>query len=484
MAPTHVHFLEVRLFHEPLLGEDPRLSTAPLLLDFETAQPGIGRPPGLCDMKIVQITPGAAGMYCGGCMKDNALVAAMRRQGHDVLMVPLYTPLTLDETDQTQGIPVFFGGVNVYLEQKFSFLRRMPDSIRKLLSSPGLLRFVSSFAAKTSPSDLGDLTISMLQGEHGYQAAELETLAHWLKQSEKPDVICLSNILLSGLTNGLRSVLGVPVVSYLQGEDFFLDGLPEQHRQEAWRLASQRARELDALIAPSRFFADTMARRLGLPQPGPHVVLNGIRMDDFHPAEQASPAPILGYFARMTPEKGLGLVVDVFLTMRRDPRFSQLRLKLGGSCTGGDVAFVKQIKARLEQASALSHVEFHPNVDRAGKIEFLRSLTVFCTPALYGEAFGLYVIEAMACGVPVVVPNVAAFPDLISMSGGGLLTGSSPQELAQGIGELLLDPQRARAIGLAGHRNVLERFSIERMARETVHVLSRVLEHRRSAGRP
>ena len=69
-------------------------------------------------MRIALLTPGAAGMYCGGCMRDNALTAALRRAGHDALQLPLYTPLNLDEADNSAKGRIFFGGVSVYLEQK------------------------------------------------------------------------------------------------------------------------------------------------------------------------------------------------------------------------------------------------------------------------------------------------------------------------------------------------------------------------------
>ena len=84
-------------------------------------------------MNIVQITPGAGGMYCGGCFRDNALVAALRKQGHETLMVPLYLPLTLDEADQSAGTPTFFGGINVYLEQKSALFRKAPKWLHSLL---------------------------------------------------------------------------------------------------------------------------------------------------------------------------------------------------------------------------------------------------------------------------------------------------------------------------------------------------------------
>ena len=93
-------------------------------------------------MNLVQLTPGAGGMYCGNCLRDNALVAAYRRRGHTTLMVPLYLPLTLDEPDGSAGVPVFFGGLNVYLDQRAAFFRRAPSWLRRWLDSPDLLRWI------------------------------------------------------------------------------------------------------------------------------------------------------------------------------------------------------------------------------------------------------------------------------------------------------------------------------------------------------
>ncbi len=169
-------------------------------------------------------------MYCGGCLRDNALVAALRRLGHQATMVPLYLPLTLDEADQSAGTPVFFGGLNVYLEQKSALFRGAPGWLRDLLSSPGLLKWAAGKAAKTRAADLGELTLSMLRGEAGNQARELEDLIAWLRTQPPPDVICLSNALLIGMARRLKTDLRVPVACALQGEDFFLDGLPEPHR--------------------------------------------------------------------------------------------------------------------------------------------------------------------------------------------------------------------------------------------------------------
>src|SRR4029453_316409 len=186
-------------------------------------------------MNIVQITPGAGGMYCGNCFRDNALVAALRKLGHSTLMVPLYLPMTLEEEDQSAGTPIFFSGVNVYLEQKSALFRHAPDWLHHLLESPKLLKWAAGKAAKTRPKDVGDITISMLRGEGGHQARELDELITWLKQQRPPDVICLSNALLVGMVRKLKQELRSPVVCMLQGEDYFLDSLPETHRDMAWK---------------------------------------------------------------------------------------------------------------------------------------------------------------------------------------------------------------------------------------------------------
>src|SRR5262245_8244407 len=215
-------------------------------------------------MNIVHITPGAGGMYCGGCLRDNALVAALRKAGHDALMVPLYLPLTLDEPDQSAGTPIFYGGINVYLDQKSSLFRRAPGWLHRLLSTRPLLRWASGRAAKTRAADVGDLTLSMLDGEAGHQGRELDDLIAWLLTQPKPDVICLSNALLAGMARRLKTDLRAPVVCLLAGEDAFLDALPPSVRQSAWNSLAERCRDVDLFLPPSLYYGDLMTRRLSL----------------------------------------------------------------------------------------------------------------------------------------------------------------------------------------------------------------------------
>ncbi len=430
-------------------------------------------------------------MYCGNCFRDNALVAALRQRGHPTLLVPLYLPLTLEEPDASAGVPIFFSGLNVYLEQKSPLFRSSPGWLHNLLAAPKLLERIAPFAAKTRPADVGDLTLSMLRGEQGNQARELADLISWLRTQPKPDAICLSNGLLIGLVRRLRAELGVPVACGLQGEDSFLDALPAHVRTEAWRTLGERAREADALIAPSQYFAARMADRLKLPPDRIRVVPNGINLDGFPatppapPDTGTAPAPVLGYFARMCPEKGLDTLVGAFIELKKRDRVKALTLRVGGGCGPGDEPFVQRQRERLSAQGLLGAAEFCPNLSRPAKLLFLRSLTVFSVPALYGEAFGLYVLEALAAGVPAVLPRHAAFPELIGATGGGILCEPGDAvALADALESLLLNPVAARGLGAAGHAAVHRHYSAATMANKLVELFGELAAARRPSPAP
>ena len=421
-------------------------------------------------MNIVQITPGAGGMHCGNCFRDNALVEALRKLGHTTLMVPLYLPMTLDDTDQSVGTPIFFSGINVYLDQQSAAFRKAPRWLRNAFSHPKLLKWASGRATRTRASDLGELTVSMLRGEEGHQVAELDTLITWLKTQPKPDVVCLSNALLIGLARRIKRELNCSVVCNLQGEDAFLDGLPEPHRPAAWRTLIDRCDDVDFSIAPSRYFRDLMSRRLELNRDRVKVLYNGIKLDGFSPAPAPASPPVLGFFARMCREKGLDTLVDAFLILKERERTKDLHLHVGGSLGPADEPFVAELREKL--APHKGSFEFFPNVSLTQKQEFYRSVSVLSVPALYGEAFGLYVIEALASGVPVVQPSVAAFPELIEKTGGGLLCEpNNPESLANAVESLVTDTIRARALGNTGREAVLKDFTADAMARNLVELI-------------
>jgi len=433
-------------------------------------------------MRVIQLTPGTGSFFCGTCLRDNALVSELRRQGHDALMVPLYLPPTLDEASASSDAPLFYGGVNVYLQQKSALFRRTPRWVDQLFDSRSMLKVAASKAGMTQAEDLGDLTLSTLRGEDGNQVKELDRLAAWLETDGRADVVCLSNALLIGLARRIKQRTRAAVVCTLQGEDSFLDSLPEPDRTAAWDTLAERAADVDAFIAPSHYYGKLMQRRARLPAERVHVVHNGILLDGYAPAPAAPEPPVLGFLSRMCPPKGLHTLLEAYRLLRKEGRVPALKLRIAGSQTAGDVAFVKGLQEQLAANGLSRDVEFLPNVSREEKVRFLQGLTLLSVPATYGEAFGLYLVEAWAAGVPVVQPRHGAFPELVEATGAGLLCEpDDARSLADAIERLLMEPAEARAMGERGRIAAHERFSVERMAQGVLEVFGQVAPGARRA---
>lgn len=418
-------------------------------------------------VNLIQITPGAGGMYCGNCFRDNALVSALRRQGHETVMVPLYLPMTLDESPAAGQTPTFFGGINVYLSQVSSLYRRAPAVIRSLFDSPKLLKWAAGKAAKTRAEDVGELTLSMLQGENGNQARELEEMIGWLETLPRPDAVYLSNALLVGFARELRSRLKTRVICFLQSEETFLDSIHEPEKTNCWKTLCEQGKAIDGWIAPTHYFADRMARRLEIPQSKLQVVPNGIQLEGYRDIQRpvGSP-PSLGFFARMCPDKGLDIVVDAFIEVRRRSSVPGLQLRIGGGCGPGDEPFVARQKSKLSAAGLSDAVSFHPNVTRQEKIEFLSRCSVLSVPARMSEAFGLYLIESMAAGTPVLQPDVCGYREIIEATGGGVhYPENTPGALANAVEQLFKDPARMDSLGKTARTAIADRYTDDAMAR-------------------
>ncbi|MBL9200540.1 MAG: glycosyltransferase family 4 protein [Opitutaceae bacterium] len=428
-------------------------------------------------MKIVFLTAGTGSYYCGACMRDNTLARELHRAGHDVTIAPMYLPLILDETtlDNARDVPVFFGGINVFLQQKLALFRHTPAWFDRMLNGTGLLKWAARRSHMTSARTHGEMMLEMLNVDESPLRKELDKLLEWLTGVVKPDLICLSNALLVGFAGELRRRLGAPIVTFFQGEDTFLDGLPEPYRSRAWAALKARLPASDLLISPTRFYADYMAPRLGLASADIAVVPNGIRLDGFSVADAPPAPPVIGYLARMSRDKGLDLLVEAFIALSRDLGDTTTRLHIAGAATAGDEPLIAQLKHRLADAGLAGRIEWLPNVTREQKIAFLRGLTLFSVPTAYPEAFGLYVVEAMACGVPVVQPATAAFPELIGAAGGGACV--PPRDagaLARAWRDLLADAPRRTALGRAGRLGVEKCFSAPTMCAEFLRATARL----------
>jgi glycosyltransferase involved in cell wall biosynthesis len=425
-------------------------------------------------MKIAFITSGAAGMYCGSCMKDNTLVAALGRLGHDALLIPTYTPIRTDEEDVSEK-RIFLGGINVYLQQKSWLFRKTPWLVDRLFDIPRLLRWVSRFAARTRTEQLGGLTISMLQGTDGKQRKEMQKLVDWLTNEFQPDVVVLSNVLISGFIPALRKAWAGPILATLQGDDIFLDGLAPCDREKSFELIRSNCAGVDGYFVTSVYYADFMAGYLGLPRDRMHMVYPGIRLDGHGAKREFADQPpyTIGYFARICPEKGLHNLTEAFRILRQTPGAPLCRLRIGGWLGENHRSYLEKQLRMLRDAGLGDDVEYTDCPRHEDKVRFYRSLDLFSVPTTYREPKGLYVLEALANRVPVVLPCHGTFPELIEETGGGILVEpDSPQALADGLHQLLIDPARRHQMGETGQKVVIGRFPAEKMAEETAAVLN------------
>jgi glycosyltransferase involved in cell wall biosynthesis len=420
-------------------------------------------------MKIVYLAAGAADMYCGSCLHDNTLAAALLAAGEDVLLVPAYTRLRTDEESVSQR-RVLFGGLNVYLQQKSALFRHTPWLVDRLLDAPALIGWLAKRSVSVHAEDLGALTVSMLHGEEGNQRKEVEKLVHWLAEDARPDVVHLSNSMLVGMAREIRRRLKVPVVCSLSGEDIFLEKLPPPFYEQAREALRERAAEITAFVSMNRYFADFMADYLAVDRRRIHVIPHGLNLEG-HGARRRDPSAqetVVGYFARITPDKGLHLLAEAFKLLCDDTELPPLRLRAAGYLGASDRRYLSDVQARLEQWGLLDRFEFAGELDRASKIAFLQSLDIMSVPTVYRESKGLSILEALANAVPVVVPAHGTFPELIEDTQGGRLHApDDPRALAAALKEMILDPRAAAEHGRLGQEAIRARYTAPQMAEQT-----------------
>ena len=415
-------------------------------------------------MKILSITAGAAGMYCGSCFRDNALAAELIAQGHDVTLVPVYTPTRTDEANVSQR-RVLFGGISVYLQQHSALFRRTPRLLDRLWDSPRIISALAGRAASTDAKLLGSLTVSMLQGNDGVLRKEFDKLVEWVRDEPRPDVINLPNSLLIGMARPLRDALQVPICCTLQGEELFLNGLVERYRTEALQLIRDQVRHVDRFVAVSDYCAAFMGELLAIPASKVAVVPLGIGMAGYRQRTTAREAFRVGYFARIAPEKGLHVLAEAYVRLRRMTGRLPIRLDAAGYLASDHRPYLDDVKSVLEKGGVAEEFTYHGELDRVGKLAFLHNLDVLSVPATYDEPKGMFVLEAMASGVPVVEPRRGAFTEIVERTGGGLLVEpDNADALADGLHALSSDRGHAAALGQRAYDGVRAHFTIAQSA--------------------
>ena len=435
-------------------------------------------------MKILSITAGAAGMYCGSCLRDNALAAELMARGHEVILLPLYTPTLTDEPNVSQS-RVFFGGISVYLQQHLAVFRNTPWLLDRMWDSTPALKIASRRSVPTTPQLLGELTLSMLKGENGFQRKEIHKLLHWLRNEPSPDVVNLPNSLLIALAGPIKKALRRPICCTLQGEDLFLDGLDRESRDQALDLIRSQTDQVDVFLAVSDYYADFMSQYLSIPAHKIEVVPLGINLEGYPPfGHSRNDCFTIGYFARVCPEKGLHVLCEAYRRLRQRTDFPKARLEVAGYLAPEQVSYLEGITRRMADYGFAEEFQYRGVLDRPQKIRFLLGLDVLSVPSPYKEPKGLYLLEAMAAGVPVVQPSHGAFPEIIAKTSGGLLVDPDGYDsLADGILSLAKNAESAQELGRKGFLGVREHYSLARMADRALEVYETLCEeHEESEG--
>ena len=428
-------------------------------------------------MKILSLTAGAARMYCGSCLRDNALAAELIRLGHDVTLLPFYTPTLTDEENVSRQQQVFFGGISVYLDQHSPWFRRGPRFLDALVDAPNVIKAFTSRSISVDPKDLGALTVSTLRGEDGYQRKEIDKLIEWVKSDPPPDIVNIPYTLLICLAKPLKRALNRPVVITLQGEDLFFDNMVEPYKSEALELARRQVANVDMFIAVSEYYARHMRDYLRIPAEKIRVGRLGVNVSDLAMTTRTRREPFtIGYFARIAPEKGLHNLADAYRVLRRQKGLPPSRLLAAGYLAPENKPYLARIVDGLRGAGLGDEFVYRGAVDRAGKIRFFHEIDVLSVPSPYHEPKGLYLLEAMACGVPAAQPNHGAFPEIIERTGGGVLARSdSGADVADAIYDLWKDPARAAELGRRGAEGVRRHYSVTHMAETVLDIYREVI---------
>ena len=426
-------------------------------------------------MKICILSAGAGGMYCGSCMRDNALASALLRMGHEVTLIPLFSPTKTDIPDVSVK-RVFLGGINVYLQHASKWFRRTPRFFNWMFDRHWMLNLATKYGAGKPYSEMGGLTVDLLLGEGGHTVKELRRLVNFIRDELKPDVVTLPNLMFMGAARIFHDELKIPVICELTGEDIFLDALNEPDRTQARDIIRARVGSVSRFVATCDYYANRMAEYLAVPRGRIDVVYPGLSREFLEAIPASAPSqngrpPTVGYLARICPEKGLERLVEAMILLRSMPGMSNVQLRVAGYLGKRDEAFFEQLKRKVELSSLNGAMTYIGEVDQAGKINLLSSIDVFSAPSVYPESKGIYVLEALAMGIAVVQPAHGSFPELVNRTNGGSLTPpGDAQAHAMALADMLRNSAARAAHGASGRKVVREQFTDTQMAEQMLKI--------------
>lgn len=417
-------------------------------------------------MRFVFITSGSGRMECDACLRDAWLARAFRARGHDVVFIPTYTP-PLESAEETVGEhPIFYGGINVYLREKYPSFRFAPRFVQNLLDNKHLLKLSAKLGDMTDPEGLADLTISVLMGKDGPHASEIKRVLDYLEALPRPDFFLLPNSLFAGLAEPLHKRFSLPVLCLLSGEDTFLEQFTHPDLQHAKDILRKQAAHIDGFIAPSHYYADFMQEYLQAPAVKMHVVPQGIDLQGYHQSPRPRSATphrfIIGYRSPICPANGLHVLIEAFHLLKKNTDTSGCQLRCAGFLNGADKAYFAEIKSQIREWGYEQDFSYVGELTPTDRIAFLRGIDTLCVPTTYPEPIGSFVPEALAAAVPVVVSQHGCLPEWMEATHGGVLVPPcDPKALSKALRMLMLNRSDAAEMGREGQRAIFEKFNAE-----------------------
>lgn len=409
-------------------------------------------------MRIVYITPESPDGTPGVASRDAALMRGLRGLGHEVMAAGLYMPIHLNDGENEPQTAARVGA----LHRAFPKLAGIPGHLFKFLKQHSSVMNAVSFAVGGRGTKVGTTAVSLLALREQRQRTELARLLRQIDDMPKPDIIVLSNTLMSGLAKPLAERIGKPIVCMASDGDIFVENLDEPFRSDARKLIRENARSLRMVVVTSDIFARRIMEFLSLPAARMHKVRPGIDVD-YYASVQSRPSEnfTIGYLANISPEKGLDVVVDAMELMVRELGMDPRLWIAGRVC---DPLYWRRIERRLGGQLLRGRTRVFGELTRDAKREFFSGLNVFAMPSRLPEVRGTTLLEAMAAGIPVVGPAAGIVPEILDLVHGGLLV---PPEVsgwlfAQAFSILATAPETAVQLGRVAREGVREKYSIEK----------------------
>lgn len=418
-------------------------------------------------MKITYLITGSGGsFYCGNCYRDMLFLRAIRRvPGITARAIPLYLPPDESNTDAGFDNKVFFGAISMYLREKVGLFKNMPAFFDKIFDFAPFLKLAARQAGTTRTEGLEELTLNMIEGDNAFKPSEVKRLVKYLSENGKPDVIHLSNALITGLARQIKKHMDVKIVCSLLNEDDWIEEMVEPFRSKAWELIALEAKYIDRFVTPSRYYRDFFLSKTGLDGSNVDIVPLGLDPEEHKSERSETRPPAVGYFCRVNVQNGFDKIVDAFILLKTRNTIPGLTLNVCGGYTGDDKPFVSEQIKKIKEHGFQKSVRIYPEFQGNKKAEFFSDVDVISVPVRKYDGYGLYLLEANSAGIPVVQPATGAFPEIIAMTGGGITYQPDTVEaLAESLAEILNDKNMREALGKAGQAGVRSELSLGKMS--------------------